>query len=183
MTVIIALKKDNKIYLGADSALVDNWTVTQTKQPKIFKLGEFLIGVAGYPRTAQLIQYQLMIKPQTEHQSDFSYLCTDFVNSVKSLLVDNDNVKNLDGSKQIDESDLLFGYRNNIYAMDTNFQIIQTTDSYNAIGSGQEIALGAMAVFTKFNGFWFPEVIIKNALSIVDKHHMGVCKPFRVMSI
>lgn len=183
MTVIIALKHDNKIYLGSDSALIDGYTITKTKQSKIFKLGEFLIGVAGYPRTAQLIQYQLTIKPQTEHQSDFAYLCTEFSNSVKNLLVDNDHIKNQDGSKQTDESGLLFGYKSNIYSMDANFQIIQTTDCYAAIGSGQELALGAMAAFTRFNAFWLPEVMIKNALEIVDKHNMGVCKPFRIMKL
>jgi len=96
MTCIIGLIQDNKVYMGCDSALVDSWTIQRTKQSKIFKLGEFLMGVAGFPRVAQLIQYQLSLKPQNDNQTDFAYLCTEFSTSVKSLLNDNDHIKNAD---------------------------------------------------------------------------------------
>lgn len=184
MTCIIGLETPDKVYLGCDSAMIQGWSISYTKQPKIFRLGEFLIGIAGFPRTAQLVKYQLSLKPQLNNQNDFEYLCTEFSKSVKQLLVDNDHIVNQDGDKIIPESSLLFGYRKHLYQMDCNFQITQTIDKFGAIGVGQDLALGAMMAFT-FSDYMLlsPEFRIRKSLEISAKYNMGVAKPFKVMSI
>lgn len=183
MTCIIGLEANDKVYLGCDSAMVQNWSISYTKQPKIFKLGEFLIGIAGFPRTAQLLQYQLTLKPQLPSQKDFEYLCTEFSTSVKQVLAYNNHITNNDGDNLIPESSLLFGYRKHLYQLDVNFQVTQTIDKFSAIGSGQDLALGAMAALNQQLSFWEPEEIVKYALGISAKYNICVAKPFKVMSI
>lgn len=182
MTCIVGYEHEEKVYLGCDSATVENWTIQTIAQPKIFKLGEFLIGYSGFPRIGQLIQFSLSLRPQLDNQSDFQYLCTEFATSVKTLLNDNDFIRSGDNGKSLPESNLLFGYHKHLYLLDGNFQIIQFKDKYNAIGSGMDLALGAMAALDKIKTLE-PEFRIKIALEASAKHNMGVQKPFKIMSI
>lgn len=185
MTCIVGYEHENKVYLGCDSATVDGWTIQLTAQSKIFKLGEFLIGCAGFPRVSQLIQYSLSLKPQQENQTSFAYLCTEFSSAVKTILNDNDSIHSSENGKGLPETSVLFGYRKHLYILDTNFQIIQFKDKYAAIGSGMDLALGAMAALSSVDLIksMKPENKIKIALEASAKHNTGVQKPFKIMSI
>ncbi|MCW0032036.1 Ntn hydrolase family protein [Burkholderia pseudomallei] len=44
MTCIVAVKHETGIYMGADSAAVGGWTVWDRLDPKIYRVGPFLIG-------------------------------------------------------------------------------------------------------------------------------------------
>lgn len=185
MTCVIAVidKETNKVFMGCDSGVQENWTMLQIKQPKMIKLNDMLIGISGTLRPLQLIQHQLVLADRTEKQSSMEYLVKVFVPAVKQLLVDNDCIMNNDNYKQSD-SNLLIGYRGEIFIMDTNFQIVQTNDSYSAIGSGTDTALGALAVFSNMDWMEFsPSYTIKKTLEIAEKHCLGIQKPFKVMSI
>lgn len=184
MTVIIGLESNNKVYIGCDSALIENWTQEITALPKIFKLGSFLIGVAGYPRAQQIIQYHLKLPKQLDSQTDLQYLCTDFVDTIIQLMSEHDFGKTENNQKTLDSS-IIFGYHGKLYEIDTNYQIIKVKSNFSAIGSGKDLALGAMNALDSVMLIesMKPETKIKIALETTAKYNIGVAKPFKVMSI
>lgn len=184
MTCIVGLKHDGKVYLGCDSLMTDNVTNQVNKFPKILKKDNFLFGVAGYLRTLDLINYKLVIKPQDTKQTDLEYLCTDFTDSLIALFNDNYHIQSADdGKRQV--SEILFGYRGELYLLDGYFQIVQMKDHYDAIGSGRDFALSAMATIQSIDLIksMKPETQITKALEVSAKFCPTVCKPFKVMSI
>lgn len=179
MTCIIGLEHNGKVYLGCDSQVSFGDTKQSTRLDKIFKRGEFLFGVAGYPRIAQILEHSLPLIPQTPSQSDISYLCDTFSKSVKNVFDENDiGNKDYDGS-HYGSSIVIFGYRKNLYELDSNYQIIQFSDEFTAIGSGADLALGAMYVLNDLQ----PKQRILKALEASAYFSIGVSKPFKVMSI
>jgi hypothetical protein len=58
MTIIAGLIEGGIVYMGADSGGSDGCFICPRKDPKIFALPNFLFGVAGSPRVAQLLKYK-----------------------------------------------------------------------------------------------------------------------------
>lgn len=65
-----------------------------------------------------------------------------------------------------------------LWAVLGNFQIARGVDGILAIGSGASVALGAMAALPLDSG---PEVRIRRALEIAERHNAGVRGPFHVL--
>lgn len=176
MTCIIGLKENNKIYMGCDSYLGGgNWPTTLMKQPKVIKIHNMLIGHTGFPRATQIIQYHLSIRTQNENEDDMFYLITVFADSVRKVFKDlgyswvNSNHETL-------EDYFLIGYKNNLYEMHSNFQIVCSLDNYTCIGSGQDYALAAMCALDNLS----PEKRIKRSLEITEKFCNTVKAPFNI---
>lgn len=183
MTCIVGIAKDGKVYLGADSALGYGYKKAKLDVPKIFELGEFIIGISGYPRFSQLIQYSLNLPQQKSEESDMGYLINVFVKAIINCIDANQftSSENSDG-KEIPGSNMIFGYRGNLYVLDSNFQIVQTTENYAAIGSGMDEALAALKTMELTGYAVHPKDAIKTALKVSSYFNMGVDEPFRVIN-
>jgi ATP-dependent protease HslVU (ClpYQ) peptidase subunit len=145
MTLIIGLKHKGEVYLAGDRAAVDGWTNRLSAEPKIFRVGEFLIGTCGSRRMAQLIQHHLTLIPQGADQPITDYLVTEFAYSVRQLLTTQGIVTKSDtGEDRFSEGGLLFGYRGGLYRLSSNFQVDAFKADFDAIGSGAPFALGAL---------------------------------------
>lgn len=179
MTCIIGLEHNNKVYLGCDSLSIEGWNSQISAYDKIFKRGEFLFGVAGYPRVGQILNYSLPITPQLETQDDMAYLSSIFVKVVRECFKENEIGSTDDNGSHYGFSSVIFGYRKKVYLLDSNFQIINFTEGYTAIGSGKDLALGAMYVLKDLQ----PKQRILKALEASAYFNIGVSKPFKVMSI
>ncbi len=70
----------------------------------------------------------------------------------------------------------LVGVRARLYRIDSDFQIGRATNGYDAIGSGERSALGALYVATGT-----PEARLKKALAAAEEYSPGVRRPFYVM--
>ena len=57
MTAIVAIRQDNTVYMGGDSAGVAGLKITIRKDPKVFINGNFLMGFTTSFRMGQLLQY------------------------------------------------------------------------------------------------------------------------------
>ena len=57
MTCIVAIKHDNEIWMGGDSAAFRDDERTNRADEKVFKNGDFLLGYSGSFRVGQLIRY------------------------------------------------------------------------------------------------------------------------------
>jgi len=144
MTCIVAIFEPNgSIHMGADSAASNsNHEIRTRKDPKIFKVGEFLFGFTGSFRMGQILGYKFSAP---EHRPDYSiekYMHTSFIDHVRDLFHTNGYAQTDSGRES--GGFFLVGYRGRLLGVESDYQIEELTVPYMAIGSGSDIAFGAL---------------------------------------
>ncbi len=177
MTCIVGLIEQDRVYIGADSAAVAGWTRRQSLVKKVFRRGPFLIGYTTSFRMGQLLEHQLEVPAQAARESDMSYMVNRFIESTRSLLKERGFAK-IESNNETG-GQFLVGYNGRLYSIESDFQVGQMADGFDAIGSGSDYALGAMAAL----GDVAPKRRITRALTIASRYNMGVCPPFVVKSM
>lgn len=177
MTCIVGIVERKTVYIGGDSASVAGWTSRITRLPKVFKKGPFLIGYTTSFRMGQLLEHSLQVPAQAQtDRDDMRYMVTVFVEHVRTLLKDRGMAKieaNAESGGQF-----LVGYRSRLYSVQSDFQVNEMADGFDAVGSGAEYALGAISALRGVS----PIPRLKRALEISARFNMGVCGPFFVRS-
>lgn len=177
MTCIVALEHKGKVYMGGDSAAVSGWDIQASASPKVFLVGDFLIGYTSSFRMGQLLQYNLEIPENACGKDDMKYLVTQFIPAVRNCLKDGGYTK-VDNNKE-EGGAFLVGYRGKAYLVSSDFQITRMTSGFIAVGCGENYAIGALAV----NKITHPENAVIRALEVAAMFSAGVCAPFHVISM
>ncbi len=177
MTCVIGLVATDRVYIGVDSAAVAGWTRRVTEVKKVFRRGPFLIGYTTSFRMGQLLEHHLEVPKQPPGMADMTFMVTTFVESARKLFKEKGFAKVESNSES--GGQFLVGYRGCLYAIESDFQVQQQADGFDAIGSGSDYALGAMAVL----GDVAPTARIKRSLAAAARFNMGVCAPFYVRSL
>lgn len=175
MTCIVALEYEGKVYMGGDSAAVAGWDIQATANPKVFLVGDFLIGYTSSFRMGQLLQYNLTI-PENIDGDDMRYLVTKFIPAVRECLKEGGYTK-VDNSRE-DGGYFLVGYRGRAYKVANDFQITRMANGFIATGCGEGYALGALAAVEIVD----PEKAVIRALEVAGMFSNGVCSPYYVIS-
>lgn len=175
MTVIIALKENNNIYVGADRQLTAGDIKTYANDSKIIekkikttnskeKTITFL--TTGYAHYTGFIKY-VFEPPEMGEENDFEYinkLIKKFRENIEKsawLIIDNEQADY--------EGEIIIIFNNNIYKIDAALGIIKCKD-YCIAGSGKEIALGVLYA-TQNNK---PETKIKTMIQACEKYLTSV---------
>lgn len=176
MTCIIGFidKKNNNVVIGGDSAGVTDLNVTLRKDGKVFKNGEFVIGCTSSFRMIQLLKYSFK-PPEVYNKEVHEYMCTDFINEVRKTFETGGYLQTF---KEGDEKGgtFLIGYKNRLFKIDSDFQVAETIQGYDACGCGEEYALGSIYNTTKTN----VESIVKDALKCAENFSGAVRRPFTI---
>ena len=175
MTCIIGLVSEGTVYMGGDSAGASGWTVRALRNPKVFRVGPFIIGGTESIRMSNVLQYHLEVQSQTG-ESDHEYMICQFAEAVRATLKEHGFAK---VENNVEEGALfLVGYQGHLYWADSDFQITEHAEDYDAIGCGAKFALGAMMVLEGLS----PQKRIKRALEIAAHFSGGVLPPFHIIS-
>lgn len=177
MTCIVGLVDKRNIYIGADSASVAGWTRRITRLPKVFRRGPFLIGYTTSFRMGQLLQHELQVPPQKDRVDDMEFMVTTFVESVRKLLKER-GVSKVEANAE-SGGQFLVGYKSRLFSVQSDFQVNEMADGFDAVGSGAEFALGALAATRGLS----PTVRVRRALEVSATFNMGVTGPFFVRSL
>jgi len=143
MTCITGIKTKDNVFIAGDRMGSNGLTHLQTKEPKIFKNGDFLFGVCGSYRVMQLLKYKFKPPRIGREQTISEYLYIDFVDSVIKLLSENNATHKKDAMHKFDGS-FLFAFDNELYQMESNFQILCDVRDYNSSGSGCYHAMASL---------------------------------------
>ncbi len=177
MTCIVGLEHNGDVYVGADSAAVSGWKVRQTRLPKVFRNGSFLIGYTTSFRMGQILQHHLKVRPQKQGEDNASYMVHVFVEAVRECLRDKGFSK-VENNRE--EGGLfLVGYNGTLYDVGNDFQVNSNADGLAAIGGGGDYALGALRVLEHLP----PEQRLRQALEAADYFSGDVCGPFTVIKL
>lgn len=145
MTCIIAAKdKDGSIYMAGDS-MVSGYVTDTIIGGKVFKIGEWLIGVAGDARDGQVIQHAFVPPDIPSDVTIDGYMVSTFAAAVRSTLEKAGRLCKENG-KEGSGLYLLVAGRGKIWMMCSDFGITCSRSPFIAIGSGSDFALGAMQV-------------------------------------
>jgi ATP-dependent protease HslVU (ClpYQ) peptidase subunit len=178
MTCIIGLKKAGSVVIGADSAGVSGWDIRQRKDSKVFIKSDMIFGFTSSFRMGQIIQHSFVI-PKHYEKSDFEYMCSDFIDALRKTLKEKGFSKIKDNTEE--GGTFLVGYKGELYKIESDYQVAQILDDFDACGCGEAYALGAMAVL-KDNDTFSPEEKVKKALEIAEHFSAGVRSPFFVLT-
>lgn len=177
MTCIVGVEYQGKVYIGGDSAASDGWQTRAIAHPKIFRLGEFVIGYTTSFRMGQLLQYKLALTPQQENQADDVYLVVEFAERVRSLLREH-------GFARVDSNQeaggfFLMGYRGRLYTVQDDYSILTYRDGFAAVGCGGHYALAALKALEDLP----PKKRLLKSLQITAHFADGVLAPFHVKRV
>lgn len=182
MTCIVALKQDNKIIFGSDSLTSDTEGdfVSITKQSKICRKQDKLMGFCGLVRPAQVIQSGWTF-PKKENSDEDFYLRIKIPSSIRTSLKSSGCLSKDDDSTESVDIEVLFTYNNKIYYMDSAFGIHESINNYFSIGSGAGYALGSLFSTKKVE--MTAKERIKCALDAASHFSASVGPPFKYLEV
>lgn len=176
MTCIVGFldKKNKKVVIGGDSAGVAGLNITVRKDPKVFQVGDFIIGCTSSFRMIQLLRFSFK-PPEVSKKDVYEYMCTDFIDAVRECFKEGGFLqKYSDGDDK--GGTFLVGYKDRLFQIDGDFQVGESLNGFNAVGCGEDFALGALHANLKEN--MSPKNRVLKALEAAAFFSGGVCKPF-----
>ena len=127
------------MWLGGDSAATgdeDSEDVWPSSEPKVWRQGDCMIGVAGDGRVASLIRHTMAVPALPDDMAPAQYMTDEFVESLRDVLVDN--------GSGLDETDVLVAVGGGLFVIDDEYDVTPPLDPYIAIGTGAPVALGSL---------------------------------------
>lgn len=189
MTSIVAIVRDGKITMGADSAIggSDNLDLLGPDNSKVFrkKAGdeECLMGVAGNGSYMQIIEHHLVLPaPPTSRENDamMRWVTVDVLDilrttaKAKGVMITKDGVDSTSGR-------FLLGARGRLYEVGETLYVKVIVDTFAAIGLGYREALGVLFGAHEFKFESDPETLIRTALAAAERWNPNVRGPFTVI--
>lgn len=177
MTCIVGLLHDDSVYIGGDSAGVAGYGLTVRADEKVFINGDFIMGFTSSFRMGQLLRYSL--KPPKYHPDiDLTeYMVTAFVNAVRECLKTGGYAEKKEEKEKA--GTFLVGFRGKLFKIDSDYQVGIPSQSFDACGCGEDIALGSMYS----NSSLLPIERITQALEAAEQFSAGVRRPFIIKQI
>ena len=179
MTCILGMEYLGKVHIVCDSCASNLYNYSIISFPKLFKKNDLLIGYTGTFRYGQIIQYKTSFPDKQKIQTDFEYLSTTVVDTIRNALKNNGSVQTKDN---IEESlcDCVIGYNGSIYVFQSDFSIIQYKNSIASVGCGSISAKSALMGLQLNRGLekTDPKTLLEEALSIVTNFDCHVKEPF-----
>lgn len=185
MTCCIAYKLKNKgVVLVADTAGTDGDDNQVTRADlKLCKIGDFMLAIAGSFRLRDVLMYDFSIPKKANNISIDKYMRTKFINAFRDTCVEKGLVKKNDDTNEEELlGEVLVCYKDKVYKIEVDFQVGESIDNFTVIGSGEQIALGALSILEKEKIGAFSVRNIKktlfNILEITSKYKSSVRGPF-----
>jgi len=180
VTCIIGLEHGGTVYIGADSAAVAGGEIQATLLPKVFQRGVFLIGYTTSFRMGQLLWQHLNVRAQHDEETDEAYIICGLVEAVRACLKDHGYAEV--ASNVETGSTFLVGHKNKLYRVSGDYGVIRCADGFDAVGCGEEYALGAMKALSLI-GLDGPATSISQCLGIAEHFSTGVIGPWIVLEL
>lgn len=195
MTCIVGIAVNGAVILGADSAGVDgHWNRRVRADRKVFKNGELIFGFTTSFRMGQLLEHNLTPPAIQEGMEPYAY-------AVKLLIPEIRNTLRAGGFMRTESGVeaggvFLVGFRGSLFRIDSDFQVGESTEKFEAVGCGEAYAMGAMNMAYEA-AFRQPEVrslvaesdadlarvVLQKGLDAAARFSAGVAGPFHFVQL
>lgn len=177
MTCIVALRHEGVIYMGCDSAGVGGYSRQNRMDPKIYRVGEMLIGFTTSFRMGQLLGYSLT---PPRHRADVpveNYMATAFINAVRDCLKTGGWAEK---DKEVERGGtFLVAYKGRIFEVESDYQVGERAEPFSAVGCGVDLALGSLYTSMR-DASMQPRPRVALALEAAAAFSAGVYPPFKI---
>lgn len=139
MTTIIGMKTETGVLLIADRRAMDGSRCGVLSEPKVFASGAALIGFSGTLRSLQALKSGLNLRDRQPGETPLQYLTGVLVTEIRLALHD----------RMVTEetpSEMIVACGGELFVVTSDGSVLAPHRGYDAIGSGQDYALGAMYV-------------------------------------
>ena len=154
MTIISAKRDGKTCAIGGDSGGFEGDLVVVSTEPKVWKVGNTLLGACGTWRIIELAKRSGLSDP---------YKLRDYLAEQPHLAED---------------WSVLVVTSKSIHEIADDFSVSTYRDQYSAIGSGNSVAFGSLAIaFDKD-----PKEAVRLALKAVEKHSITCRAPFTILT-
>ena len=177
MTAIVGLAQNGSVFIGGDSAGVSGTSLSVRADTKVFRKSGYLFGFTTSYRMGQLIRYSLELPPPKGSLE--SFMATKFVDALRDCLKVGGWAKT--ESNREEGGTFLVGVRGQLFAIYDDYQVGRAADGFAAVGSGDQIALGAL--YATANSGVKPRKRVKVALRAAERFSTDVRGPFVCMSL
>lgn len=180
MSVVVAIKKDGVIYMGADSQVSRGGTRTTLSNPNNYKIwavsdaDNCLMASVGTLRANNILKVARGLIPEIvniKRDVDFSFVVRHLVPGIMDELDDYGALLKKDTPDM--EAEFLFAYGDRLFCIDRFGSVIEV-DDFCAIGSGSSEALGSLLSSIDVKD---PEERIKMAIKASATHDIYVDYP------
>lgn len=161
------------VWIGGDSAGIAGLDLTVRADQKVFTKGEFAIGFTTSFRMGQLIRYKLVPPQHPDGMEAFEYMATLFVDGLRQCLKDGGYAEKHNEAEK--GGTFLIGYRGRLFRIESDYQVAEPMDNYDACGCGAQVALGVLRVTQESTN---PYERMMDALKAAEHHNAGVRGPF-----
>lgn len=169
MTCIVGLVHEDGVIIGGDTAGSAGYSRTHRADTKVFRNGPYVMGFTTSYRMGQLLRYRLQAPVAATWDLD-RFMATDFVDAVRACLEAHGWMGKYENRDE--GGSFLVAFDTSLYRVDSDFQIQRSADPYDAVGSGHDIAKGAMHATAGLN--LLPSERVLAALAAAEHHNAGV---------
>jgi len=148
MSVVVAIKDNDKIWIGCDSQVTYGYTKSTLKsQRKIWRVEDennLIIGLVGVCRDMDILSTTedwIEELPKLKNEVNFKYIVRKVVPKIFSELNKFGRMETKNGQWFIDSS-VTFAYKNNAYQIGHNGEVMEIDDILIS-GSGRTLGIGA----------------------------------------
>ena len=175
MTCVIGLVEDGTVWIGADSAGVADHNLVVRRDPKNWASDGWAYGFTSSFRMGQLIRHSFVPPERGVAQSVEAYMVGPFVDALRRTFKDGGFART--SNEKEEAGTFLVGHNGRLYVIESDYQVGEWAHPFAAVGSGAQVALGAMAVSASMK----PEPRIKAALQAAQEFTSTVRGPFAVV--
>lgn len=180
MTCIIAITEKDKVHMVGDLCGSNGFQhKNYTKNVKIFKNGEFLIGHTDTYRLGQILQYSWCPPKKSADYDEDVYIYKHIVDSLKKTLDENSYGKK-DGVCFIG-GNFLIGYKGRIFEVQSDMSILEH-EKFASVGCGEYMAESSLATLLHTGSKLNPEKMLATALLITSSLVTGVSSEYTYLS-
>lgn len=155
MSVIVALKKNGRIYLGADSQVTKGGSRSSLSNPNNYKIWKVrgadfaIMGHVGVFRDAcaiRVVNNFIREIDEIHNDVDFEYVVERIEPMIKDVLKEHEFIDKDNPYKSL-ESKFIFAYKDKLYTIE--YGAVVEHDDFVAIGSGESEAIGSLLSTTE----------------------------------
>jgi len=163
MTCIVTVTDGQTVVIGGDSALTGGHELRLAGEPKVFRVGSYVMGFTTSLRMGQILRYGVKFPDPPEAPKDdelLHFMVTEFVEAVREAFAAKGFAKTArfaaPGDPSVTEEGqergrvFVAGVAGQIFEVRQDYHVARPATPYTAIGRGVLIALGALHALAPF---------------------------------
>lgn len=150
MSCVIGLVTKDGVLLASDSAASDGNILIGSAIPKVFVIDgnknthqPIGFGITGVLQALPALRFGLKMPVQPREMPSDHYVINDLGLAIRNAMHESGAYDSIQAGGGCD---VLLAYGGNLYFADSNGTIVRPSRGYDAVGSGREVALGALGI-------------------------------------